>query len=624
MKRIILNITRKSLHITILVLLVSPILLSQELDFGNATNYVVGEEPRSIVIQDFDGDSNLDIITSNKVTDNISLLIGNGDGTFNSQVTFDVGDAPNEIIEADFDNDGFNDIATANKTSKDITVLLGDGAGSFSPKSTYSVNGTPYGLCQGDFNNDSLIDLAIASENEGIEVLLGTGNGEFGSPKTYSTTGCCEWDIVAADFNGDNELDLAVTHYGFQYGVSVLLGNGNGTFATAKNITAGDWPLSLAAKDLNGDSTIDLVITNGYNLSIHMGNGDGTFGDEQIFGDDDNTLGVVIEDMNFDGIPELILANQNNINSNGSMAILNGASFNNYTTDVKLDAGMYTIAVATGDLNNDNLPDVVVTNWGSDDVYIFINNTSIPNGINDIQIGAACSGTYEGSISFNVIGGTSPYQFSWTSNVSQGDSASNLWSGTYTVTIIDVNNNMFINSFIVPNFPKANVSFVHQISNELVVKFYDSSYSDIDTISSWIWDFGDGTTDSILRNPEHTYDNYGSYTANLFVTTVNGCEFRVGTILKLWPTSLNEAGQFYEFQIYPNPNSGIFVLEIELQAKTNLLIQLTNITGQITYSESVNASSYKKDIDLSGYAKGVYALKVVSDVGVVTRKVVYR
>ena len=77
-------------------------------------------------------------------------------------------------------------------------------------------------------------------------------------------------------------------------------------------------------------------------------------------------------------------------------------------------------------------------------------------------------------------------------------------------------------------------------------------------------------------------------------------------------------------KLYPNPSSGMFVVEIELKAKTDLLIQLTNITGQIIYSESVNASSYKKDIDLSGYAKGVYALKVVSDGGVVTRKVVYK
>jgi len=80
----------------------------------------------------------------------------------------------------------------------------------------------------------------------------------------------------------------------------------------------------------------------------------------------------------------------------------------------------------------------------------------------------------------------------------------------------------------------------------------------------------------------------------------------------------------YETKIYPNPNSGMFTVEIDLKVKTDLLIQLINITGQIIYTESVNASSYKKDIDLSGYAKGVYALKVVSDGGMVCRKVVYR
>ena len=81
---------------------------------------------------------------------------------------------------------------------------------------------------------------------------------------------------------------------------------------------------------------------------------------------------------------------------------------------------------------------------------------------------------------------------------------------------------------------------------------------------------------------------------------------------------------YTDISIYPNPNSGVFALEIEYQAITELQLQLTNITGQVVYSDHVFTSFYKKEIDLRNYAKGIYTLKIVSDYGVVCGKMIYR
>ena len=112
----------------------------------------------------------------------------------------------------------------------------------------------------------------------------------------------------------------------------------------------------------------------------------------------------------------------------------------------------------------------------------------------------------------------------------------------------------------------------------------------------------------------------GSYAVEV---TDNGCT-DTSACITISTLGIDQNSLFNSVAIYYNPNSEMFVVEVEFEAKTEFLIQLINITGQIIYSESINASSSKRDINLSRYAKGVYALKVVSDGGVVTRKVVYR
>src|SRR5262249_47596370 len=159
-------------------------------------------------------------------------LLGNGDGTFASQVTYAVGFGPSAIATGDFTGDGHLDLAVANLYSGTVSVLLGNGDGTFAPQVTYAVGSGsfpgPSAIATGYFTGDGPLDLAVANlYGNTVSVLLGNGDGAFAPPVTYAV-GNQPDAIVAGDFTGDGHLDLAVAN---EYGgtLSVLLGNGDGT-----------------------------------------------------------------------------------------------------------------------------------------------------------------------------------------------------------------------------------------------------------------------------------------------------------------------------------------------------------------------------------------------------------
>ena len=207
--------------------------------------------------------------------------------------------------------------------------------------------------------------------------------------------------------------------------------------------------------------------------------------------------------------------------------------------------------------------------------------------------------------------------YSWSGgNTSQStivDSA-----GLYWVLVTDSNQCMDSDSIQIGqiNDPVANFSYS---DTGLAVGFINLSLN----ADSYLWDFGDGNIDTVA-NPIHQYVQPGYYELCLTASGDCGNDTMCSYIMIGVDTSTSIIELSSQVQIYPNPNSGTLTIEAELQPISILQIQLINITGQIIYSESINASFYKKDIDLSGYAKGVYSLKVVSDHGVVCRKVVYR
>jgi len=273
-----------------------------------------GSGPQSVAVGDFNGDGKPDLAVVNSYSNNVSILLGNGDGTFQIHVDYPTGAQPGSVAIGDFNGDGKLDLAVVNSYSNNVSVLLGNGNGTFQPAVSYGTgSGTgPAFVAVGDFNHDGKLDLAVANSNSSnVSVLLGNGDGTFQTAVNYDVGGA-PTSIAVGDFNHDGKLDLAVAVPvpGPSTYVSVLLGNGDGTFQTAVNYNAPYAPDAVAVGDFNGDGNLDLVVGNrSSNISVFLGNGDGTFRTAVNYSAGYNPSSVAVGDFNNDGTLDLAVAN---------------------------------------------------------------------------------------------------------------------------------------------------------------------------------------------------------------------------------------------------------------------------------------------------------------------------
>jgi hypothetical protein len=298
--------------------------LSLSFGFGGQQLYGVGNEPDAVAVGDFNGDGKVDLAVAN--SDNtVSVLLGNGDGTYQTQVTYAVGSGPYAIAVGDFNGDGKLDLAVANAYDGTVSVLLGNGDGTFQTQVTYAVGNAPVAITVGDFNGDGKLDLAVANYGDNtVSVLLGKGDGTFQTQTTYNV-GSAPWGIIIGDFNGDGKLDLAIANSNDNT-VSVLLGNGDGTFKTQVAYAVGNYPDGVSVGDFNGDGKLDLAVANGNDntVSVLLSNGDGTFKTQVTYAVGNYPDGVSVGDFNGDGKLDLAVANE--YNSTVSVLIGNWAS----------------------------------------------------------------------------------------------------------------------------------------------------------------------------------------------------------------------------------------------------------------------------------------------------------
>jgi len=335
-------------------------------------NYATAPTPQGSASGDFNGDGKQDIVTANRGSNNVSVLLGNGAGSFGAATNFAAGINPSQVKVGDFNGDGKQDIVVSNYSggSGTISVLLGNGAGGFGTPTSVSVLGA-LALGTGDFNGDGKLDVAVGRYNAGVvSILLGDGSGGFGVATNY-TVGTRPFSVAVADFNRDGKQDMAVTNQ-TSNNVSVLLGDGAGGFGTATNYNLGAGLLGIAAADFNSDGKQDIVVAkdNSSNISVLLGDGAGGFGAATNYTVGTNPYSVRAGDFNGDG--KLDIAASNGGSSNLSVLLGNGAgSFGTATT---FALGTNPGAVAVTDFNSDGKSDIAVTNWGSGNVSVLLSN----------------------------------------------------------------------------------------------------------------------------------------------------------------------------------------------------------------------------------------------------------
>jgi hypothetical protein len=279
--------------------------MSLAIEFAPPKIYAAGTSPTAVAVADFNGDGQPDIAVANSGSGNVSILLNNGDGTLRGPVNFNAGAVPQAIAVGDFNGDDKPDLAVLlvadNNNTAAFSVLLGNGDGSFQEPLQSPLDSIAARIVVNDFNLDNKADIAITLVNLNQQtatllVFISNGDGTFQSAKNSTLPAGSDGLLANGDFNKDGNPDLVTDG---SDGYNILLGKGDGTFQAPSKVPVADTfsPTGIQVVDLNRDGISDLV---GYSthffrsldpegarsssahLSIFLGNNDGTFKPEQI------------------------------------------------------------------------------------------------------------------------------------------------------------------------------------------------------------------------------------------------------------------------------------------------------------------------------------------------------
>jgi hypothetical protein len=340
--------------------------------FNNAPNSPApiggGLYPLGLVTSDFNGDQIADLATGNFASNNISILLGNGNGSFHAAAgALPAVSTPEGMATADFNGDGNADLVAVDAVNNVVNVLLGNGNGTFQPAQSFPTELEPLTVATADFNGDGKADLVATNFISGtLSLMFGNGNGSFSpAPGAPLSAGKNPSFVAVGDYNSDGVPDMAVTSAG-DHAVNVFLNNGDGSFRPAPGgpIAAGTNPVSAVAADLNRDGIQDLAITDYLNntLRILLGNGDGSFrpGVGPI-GVGSHPVAVGVADFNADGFLDLSVANSGNSSGVGhTMTVLLGSGDGSFVAEVgsPFAIGLQPAGLAIADFNRDGVPDI--------------------------------------------------------------------------------------------------------------------------------------------------------------------------------------------------------------------------------------------------------------------------
>ena len=357
--------------------------------FGVGTNnFGVPANPYGTTTADFDANGTKDLAVTNQDSLTVSVLKGDGNGSFGAAAQFPAGSKPVGITSADFDGVAGPDLAVANYFSNSVSVLLNKGDGTFGAATKFAVGSFPIGITSADFDGVAGADLAVANygsnnvsvlKNQGVQ---GDGTVSFGAATNFAV-GTGPFDITTIGSGAD----LAVANSGTD-NVSVLLNDNQGGFSAAIDFAVGDQPRGITSADFDGHGQPDLAVANygSDSVSVLINNAGinpddlGIFGAAKDFAAGDQPSGITSADFGGTGQPDLAVANQgsDNVsvlinNSDGTGSNYAPATFGAATNFPVGPVGAKSTGITSANFGGDAGPDLAVVNSGTNNVSVLLN-----------------------------------------------------------------------------------------------------------------------------------------------------------------------------------------------------------------------------------------------------------
>lgn len=332
-----------------------------EVPFSGFKNFVAvdaGMTANAVAIGDFNSDGKADMAVTNEQTHKVALLFGNGAGLFSAPTFKSVGTLP-AAIAAGFLDAGTNlDIVTVNTTSANVSVLINAGSGAFQNVVNYAAGGVPFSLVLADVNASGTLD-ALLTEGSNVRVMLGVGDGTLQPIGTWAT-GAGSRALAVGKLNSDNYLDVCTANE-VDDNVSILYGNGDGSFDAPSNVAAGTDPGAIGIADFAGNGN-DIAVANltTNDITILEGDGSGVYvAAESPIPMGDRPRALFAGDINADGKPDLVTANEHST----YLSVRLGKGDGTFEVESKFaTSGLGSRGIAVGDLDGNGKLDVAVAN----------------------------------------------------------------------------------------------------------------------------------------------------------------------------------------------------------------------------------------------------------------------
>ncbi|WP_186280062.1 FG-GAP-like repeat-containing protein [Fluviicola chungangensis] len=316
-----------------------------------------GSGGTDLTLCDIDNDGDNDVITTNKTSNNISVLKNNGSGVLSSAIVYATESGPDGIDNFDINQDGFKDIVVANFSASTISIFYGSSGGALSLYQTTQAAGNPKALVIGHFNSDSYPDI-VSAQNNGtyINSFIGNSTNNYLQTNLFDV-GASPSSSFAGDFNNDGNQDVALTYSGSGT-AQIYLGNGAGNFTAGATLTTGTTPVYITGADLDNSGSMDLVVVNNgsNNISVFYGTGSGTFSAGTNYSVGTTPVQAKIGNLNGDALADIVVTNSGSAN----FSVLTASSATSFNSAVNNTTNTTPYAIAIMDYDLDGINDIII------------------------------------------------------------------------------------------------------------------------------------------------------------------------------------------------------------------------------------------------------------------------